>query len=191
MKIIYSKGIPDYRSKDVGLYSKTDRRPIQMKEFMDLPNRRKMYWARNYVSWPRFRSFEPNLNHRMLSSWEKKGKVFHHVTQNVDSLLVKAGCMKITELHGTSYMVKCLNCSFTLTRDSMQLLIDEYNPNWSTTSDQMAPDNDVVLTDKEIEAFILPACPCCKKDLLKPEVGNCLNEPKPRNFFSSFSPSNY
>ncbi|CAF1077978.1 unnamed protein product [Brachionus calyciflorus] len=163
-------GIPDYRSEKVGLYNRTDRRPIQHSEFMNHAQRRKLYWARNYVSWPRFSSFRPNTNHRIFSQWERQGKVLHHVTQNVDSLLVKAGCVRLTELHGTSYKVKCMDCDFRLSRDSMQLLIKLQNSFWNVTSNELAPDNDVQLTDEQIKDFKTPVCPKCKNDRLKPEV---------------------
>ncbi|RNA24816.1 NAD-dependent deacetylase sirtuin [Brachionus plicatilis] len=163
-------GIPDYRSEKVGLYNRTDRRPIQHLEFMKYPDRRKMYWARNYSSWPQFSSFRPNKNHMIFSEWERKGKIFHHVTQNVDSLLVKAGCLRLTEIHGTSYKVKCMDCNFNLSRDSMQLLIREQNPNWNIRQNELAPDNDVQLKMEEIRDFKTPTCPKCKNDRLKPEV---------------------
>lgn len=163
-------GIPDYRSEKVGLYYRSNHRPIQHSEFMKSSDRRKTYWARNYASWPKFSSFRPNMNHFIFSEWERKGKIFHHVTQNVDSLLVKAGCLKLTEIHGTSYKVKCMDCNFRLTRDSMQLLIRQQNPNWNIISNDLAPDNDVQLTKEQIKVFNLPLCPKCKNDRLKPEV---------------------
>lgn len=101
----------------------------------------------------------------------KKGKVYHHVTQNVDSLLVKAGCLRLTELHGTSYKVQCMDCDFRLTRDAMQILIESQNPNWNQKSDDLSPDNDVKLTDEQIKDFKTPTCPKCKNDRLKPQVG--------------------
>lgn len=131
-----------------------------------------MYWARNYVSWPRFSGLRPNLNHATFALWEKKGKVHHHVTQNVDSLLLKSGCLNLTELHGSSFSVKCVECSFEMTRESMQLLIKECNQNWFATSNELNPDNDVFLNDDDILSFILPKCPKCKTDKLKPDVGN-------------------
>ncbi len=166
-------GIPDYRSEGVGLYSRTNHKPMQHSDFLKSSEKRKIYWARNYASWPIFSSFKPNISHQLLSNWEKKAKIFHHVTQNVDGLLIKAGCMRLTELHGSSYKVKCLNCEFKLTRDSMQLLIKSQNPNWMENSDELAPDNDVRLSDEQIKHFCVPSCPNCKKDLLKPEIGIC------------------
>lgn len=164
-------GIPDYRSEGVGLYAKSNQRPIQFIDFLKSAERRRMYWARNYVSWPRFSSFTPNINHRTLHEWERRGKIHHHVTQNVDSLLIKAGCRNLTELHGSSYTVRCIDCSFTMTRESMQLLVSQSNPNWSAELGEMAPDNDVVLSDEVIKSFVLPKCPSCGHDRLKPDVG--------------------
>lgn len=163
-------GIPDYRSEKVGLYNRTNHVPIQHSEFMKCSERRKIYWARNFSSWPQFSSARPNLNHFIFSEWERKGKVFHHVTQNVDSLLVKAGCLRLTEIHGSSNKVKCMDCNFRLTRDSMQLLIKERNPFWNIESNELAPDNDVILSNEQILSFNTPLCPNCKNDRLKPEV---------------------
>ena len=69
---------------------------------------RTRYWARNYIGWPIFSSFQPNKTHFILADWEHRKKVVHHITQNVDSLFIKAGCTKISELHGSAYRVKCL-----------------------------------------------------------------------------------
>lgn len=171
MYLIIYLGIPDYRSEGVGLYAKSNRRPIQYRDFMMSPKRRQMYWARNYVSWPRFSSFLPNSTHLTLAQWERRGKVHYHVTQNVDSLLIKAGCRHLTELHGSSYHVRCIDCLFSLTRESMQLLIAHTNPNWSAESFEFAPDNDVVLSDEQVSTFVVPRCPSCGHDRLKPDVG--------------------
>lgn len=50
-------GIPDYRSEDVGLYARSNHRPVQYKEFCGSEQLRRRYWARNYVGWPRFEPF--------------------------------------------------------------------------------------------------------------------------------------
>lgn len=163
-------GIPDYRSEGVGLYSTTNHKPMQHHDFVSSPIKRQIYWARNYASWPLFSSFRPNSAHRTLAEWEKKGKIFHHVTQNVDGLLVKSGSIRLTELHGTSYKVMCLSCDFKMSRDSMQRLIHSVNPEWDEKSPEIAPDNDVRLSDEQVKSFKVPNCPKCKKDMLKPEI---------------------
>jgi NAD-dependent deacetylase sirtuin 4 len=165
-------GIPDYRSEGVGLYARSDKRPIQHADFMKSAKRRQVYWARNYTSWPLFSSFKPNINHYKMYEWEQKGKIHYHVTQNVDSLLRKAGCMKLTELHGTSYKVKCMDCHTNFTREAIQILIKSQNPNWTEISDlELSADNDVLLSDEQVENFNTPKCPICHHDRLKPEVG--------------------
>ena len=165
-------GIPDYRSPEVGLYERTNHRPIQHFEFIKQAHRRQIYWARNYVSWPIFSSFKPNASHHILAKWEKRGIVEHHVTQNVDSLLVKAGCQKLTELHGSSYRVKCIDCSASFTREIIQLLIDEQNKHWRGVDRvELSADNDAILSEEQISDFKTPTCPICNRDRLKPEVG--------------------
>lgn len=68
-------GIPDYRSEGVGLYATSKDRPVQYQEFLKSADRRQGYWARNYVGWPRFSSFQPNDSHKILSRWEREGKL--------------------------------------------------------------------------------------------------------------------
>lgn len=46
-------GIPDYRSEGVGLYARSNHKPIQYQEFIKSSYARKRYWARNFLGWPR------------------------------------------------------------------------------------------------------------------------------------------
>ena len=68
-------GIPDYRSEGVGLYATSKSRPVQYADFLKSAEIRQRYWARNYVGWPRFSSFEPNEAHKVLKHWELIGKI--------------------------------------------------------------------------------------------------------------------
>ncbi|XP_054094947.2 NAD-dependent protein lipoamidase sirtuin-4, mitochondrial isoform X1 [Callithrix jacchus] len=99
-------GIPDYRSENVGLYARTDRRPIQHSDFVRSAPIRQRYWARSFVGWPRFSSHQPNPAHWALSTWEKLGKLYWLVTQNVDALHTKAGSRRLTELHGCMHRLE-------------------------------------------------------------------------------------
>lgn len=101
-------GIPDYRSEGVGLYARTDRRPIQHAEFVRSASARQRYWARNFVGWPQFSSHQPNTAHLVLRDWEKLGKLHWLVTQNVDALHTKAGSQRMTELHGCTHRYSLL-----------------------------------------------------------------------------------
>lgn len=64
-------GIPDYRSEEVGLYAKSNHKPVQHQEFVKYPRVRQRYWARNFVGWPRFSRIEPNASHHSIRELEK------------------------------------------------------------------------------------------------------------------------
>lgn len=162
-------GIPDYRSEGVGLYARTDRRPMQHSEFVHSAKARQRYWARNYVGWPQFSSHLPNSAHYTLRDWEKKSRVHWLVTQNVDALHSKAGHQRLTELHGCSHRVMCLSCGQLTTREELQNRFAALNPGWEASAGTVAPDGDVLLEDEQVLHFRVPACQTCG-GILKPQV---------------------
>lgn len=95
--------ISDYRSEEVGLYARTNRRPVNFKNYLESEHARRRYWARNFVAWPQFSSFQPNIGHHILADWERRDKLLHLITQNIDRLHTKAGSTKVVELHGTTH----------------------------------------------------------------------------------------
>jgi NAD-dependent deacetylase sirtuin 4 len=156
-------------------------------EFLTNPKRYRMYWARNYIGWPTFSTFQPNETHKTLANWEVQGKVslnipekkfifvrflkvFWHVTQNVDSLLTKAGCELLSELHGCSARIVCVDCGYKdLTREQLQEIILNENPVWTAQSNTINPDADVYLTEEQLGDFKPPKCPRCS-GRVKPDV---------------------
>uniref|UniRef100_A0A8D0EIA3 NAD-dependent protein deacylase n=1 Tax=Strix occidentalis caurina TaxID=311401 RepID=A0A8D0EIA3_STROC len=162
-------GIPDYRSEGVGLYARTDRRPIQHAEFVRSASARQRYWARNFVGWPQFSSHQPNTAHLVLRDWEKLGKLHWLVTQNVDALHTKAGSQRMTELHGCTHRVFCLACGDQILRSELQEHFEALNPTWKAEAFGVAPDGDVFLTDEQVHNFQVPACRKCG-GILKPDV---------------------
>ncbi|XP_018613842.1 NAD-dependent protein lipoamidase sirtuin-4, mitochondrial [Scleropages formosus] len=162
-------GIPDYRSEGVGLYSRTDRRPMQHSEFLSNAKARQRYWARNYVGWPLFSSHQPNAAHVALRSWETAGKLHWLVTQNVDALHSKAGSQQLTELHGCTHRVVCLGCGSVSPRQALQVRFAALNPGWAADAGGVAPDGDVFLTDEQVQHFQVPSCEVCG-GILKPQV---------------------
>lgn len=162
-------GIPDYRSEGVGLYARTNRRPMQHSEFVRSEKSRQRYWARNYVGWPQFSSHQPNSAHLALRDWEEKGKLHWLVTQNVDALHLKAGQQRLTELHGSTHRVVCLDCGELTPRAELQKRFTALNPGWEATACAVAPDGDVFLEEEQVLNFRVPACNACG-GVLKPEV---------------------
>ncbi|KAM7422680.1 hypothetical protein PAMA_010635 [Pampus argenteus] len=162
-------GIPDYRSEGVGLYARTDRRPMQHAEFVRSAKSRQRYWARNFVGWPRFSSHQPNSAHTVLQQWEARGRLHWLVTQNVDALHSKAGQKRLTELHGCTHRVICLGCGSISAREELQRRFVSLNPDWTVQGSAVAPDGDVFLEDEQVLHFRVPSCEACG-GILKPEV---------------------
>lgn len=68
------------------------------------------------------------------------------MTQNVDHLHHKAGSNHVIELHGSGYIVKCLNCSYEINRDDLQLELQKNNPDLTSDFLMIRPDGDVELS---------------------------------------------
>ncbi|CAB3400768.1 unnamed protein product [Caenorhabditis bovis] len=157
-------GIPDYRSKDVGLYARSNHKPVQHIDFMKSANVRRRYWARNYLAWPVFGNAKCNRNHYEIAQWENSERFVWLITQNVDGLHVKAGSKMITELHGSGRFVRCMRCDYHEKRDNYQRLLEELNPGFMqkyTNPGEMAPDGDVMLEPDAEKEFIISDCPKC------------------------------
>lgn len=140
-------GIPDYRSEGVGLFARSNNKPIQFQEFLKYDKVRQRYWARNFVGWPNFSSVQPNKNHIILNSFEK---VLRIITQNVDSLHSKAGSKDVIELHGTAFKVVCLNCDYSITRHQFQDVLSDINKRIVATPQLVRPDGDIELPQVSI-----------------------------------------
>ncbi|XP_039258325.2 NAD-dependent protein lipoamidase sirtuin-4, mitochondrial-like [Styela clava] len=182
-------GIPDYRSKGVGLYDRVNHRPMQHAEFISNKSGRQKYWARNYMGWQKFREHRPNVNHFLLADWEKQEKVYWTVTQNVDALHTAAGSQNLTELHGCLNRVLCLDCGEVSSRYELQTQLDELNKHWSVKSFGMGPDADMFLQDEDVRTFNIADCRSCG-GRLKPDVvffGDSVGRIKVERSFSILS----
>lgn len=162
-------GIRDYRSEGVGLYATSSQRPTSIADFLRSSIVRQRYWARNTVAWPVFRDFSPNISHHFLAGLEQREQLHWLVTQNVDHLHHKAGSKRVIELHGTMYMVSCLTCQHSESREQLQARIIEENPSWIAVPQEFTPDADAVVSEEVVQSFKTPSCPKCRGNL-KPDV---------------------
>ena len=162
-------GIRDYRSEGVGLYATSNQRPVQYADFIKSKRVRQRYWARNAMAWHYFSAFKPNVTHKFCASLEHQGRLHWIVTQNVDSLHLKAGSRRITELHGTMQTVVCLDCKVAIPREELQSRIGELNSGWAPTVEGHAPDADSIISEDAVKSFTVPACDTCG-GVLKPNV---------------------
>lgn len=142
---VFLLGIPDYRSEGVGMYARTNNRPVQYMEFLSSPKIRQRYWARNFVAWPSFSNIQPNATHYALARFERQGHLKNLITQNVDRLHVKAGSKNVVELHGSGYDVICIgsHCDYNISRHDFQLILNSMNSTMVDRTDLIRPDGDI------------------------------------------------
>jgi len=159
-------GIPDYRGED-GEWKR--RAPVMFQPFLQDPEVRARYWARSFVGWPVVERARPNGAHDALAALEAQGKLSLLVTQNVDGLHQRAGQRQVIDLHGRIDQVTCLGCAIRHTRDSVQSMLADANPEWLEITASTAPDGDADLEQVDFNAFREPECPNCS-GMLKPDV---------------------
>ena len=158
-------GIPDYRDER-GQWKRSP--PMQYREFVGSEARRRRYWSRSLLGFKVLGNARPNLAHRVLADWERRGLVSGVVTQNVDGLHQAAGAENVIDLHGRIDRVVCLACGKPSSRDALQRELVELNPEWAARPGVIAPDGDADPGAADDSQFRVVACTC--GGVLKPDV---------------------
>jgi NAD-dependent deacetylase len=119
-------GIPTYRGKE-GLWSKYDPNLYaNITYFLQDPS---YYW--NFfreVRYPMLKKIKPNKGHLALAELETLGKLKTMITQNIDGLHQEAGSSSVIELHGTTRIIYCLNCSQEYSMDEAFSMLEAQIP---------------------------------------------------------------
>ena len=134
-------GIPDFRGRGSGLWTEADPMAVaSIWAFHDQPER--FYrWIRPVMV--KLLAARPNAAHTTLALLEQRGLLKAVITQNIDSLHLKAGSRRVLEIHGHTRTASCLDCHHPVASD----------PLWSAVLEGVPP----------------PPCPACG-GLLKPDV---------------------
>ncbi|TWI54966.1 NAD-dependent SIR2 family protein deacetylase [Pseudomonas duriflava] len=162
-----ASGIPDYRDAN-GV--RRGRAPMMHQEFVSSAQARRRYWARSMRGWPTVRQAQPNAAHHALAHLEAKHRISRLITQNVDALHEQAGSHRVIELHGNLHRVVCLDCGKCQRREDIQAILESENAYLQEADIILAPDGDAQLAEHYLNAFRMPACPCCGSEMLKPDV---------------------
>lgn len=101
-------GIPDYRSADTGLWTRVD--PARTASLSAFKRDPAAFYSMNLNRWRSFAGAEPNEAHRALAVLEREGLLVGVITQNIDSLHVKAGSRRVWEVHGHLRTFRCAAC---------------------------------------------------------------------------------
>lgn len=119
-------GIPTYRGKG-GLWNKYDpNRYANINYFLQDPS---YYW--NFfreVRYPLIKKVKPNKGHLALADLEVIASLKTVITQNIDGLHQDAGYSSVVELHGTTRIIYCMNCSKEYSMDEAFSILEVKNP---------------------------------------------------------------
>jgi NAD-dependent SIR2 family protein deacetylase len=161
-----ASGIGDYRDER-GAWKRPQ--PVQHQAFMESLAWRQRYWARSQLGYPEFKRAKPNVTHQILAQWEKQGRLCGLITQNVDRLHQRAAHQHVIDLHGRLDEVVCMSCGEIVSRDDLQVWLDENNKTPSAHTFQLAPDGDADITRTDFSQIKVPDCTYCG-GILKPNV---------------------
>lgn len=101
-------GIPDFRSRDSGLWERFD--PMEVASLTSF-----RYNPEDFFEWvvPLVRTIveaQPNKAHIALAELESRGHVQAIITQNIDALHHRAGSKTVFEIHGHLREACCISC---------------------------------------------------------------------------------
>lgn len=159
-------GIPDYRGPET---RRRARNPMTGRTFLSDSEKRKHYWSRSVLGWPKIRDAPANSAHRALAELQARHGLGGLVTQNVDGLHQKAGSEGVVELHGSLAQTICLDCGQLGVREDLQNRLLELNRGRLPQATELAPDGDVDTDAFDPAQFIVPGCGGCG-GALKPHV---------------------
>ncbi len=100
-------GLPDFRSPD-GMWKKQDPRQLASIRAFNLNPHNFFEFYRMRVE--NLNKAAPHDGHFILAEWEKKNRVKHIITQNVDGFHSIAGSRSVSELHGSLRYSYCNEC---------------------------------------------------------------------------------
>ncbi|KAK4938292.1 Sir2 histone deacetylase Hst2 [Elasticomyces elasticus] len=124
-----SAGIPDFRSPDTGLYANLARLNLPYAEAVfDISyfrNNPYPFYTLAHELYPG--KYRPTVTHSFISLLNKKGKLLHLFTQNIDCLEREAGVPgdKIVEAHGSFATQRCIECQTEYPDDRMREMISK------------------------------------------------------------------
>jgi len=105
--ISVESGIPPFRGP-TGLWSKYDPIVLDIQYFNHHPDEA---WAViKEIFYDFFGQAESNAAHIALAKMEAAGRLSRIITQNIDNLHQAAGSQNVTEYHGTSHRLTCVDC---------------------------------------------------------------------------------
>lgn len=101
-------GLPDFRSKDRGLWEKFN--PDELANVQALLNNTEEFTEFYRYRLAELHKYKPHAGHEILAKWEKANKLKGIITQNVDAFHSDSGNENVMELHGSFRTFHCHQC---------------------------------------------------------------------------------
>ncbi|WP_096273017.1 SIR2 family NAD-dependent protein deacylase [Paucisalibacillus globulus] len=101
-------GLPDFRSKNRGLWTKFN--PDELANVHALDSNFEEFTEFYQYRLREIDKYQPHEGHFVLGKWEKEGLINGIITQNVDGFHHDAGNQNVMELHGTFRNFYCNQC---------------------------------------------------------------------------------
>lgn len=113
-------GIPDFRSRDSGLWD--DINPMEVASIYGFKHNPRAFfdWVRPLARTTL--AAQPNAAHLALAHLEREGLIRGVITQNIDNLHRRAGSQQVYELHGHMRQATCIQCYHEV--DATDLIAD-------------------------------------------------------------------
>lgn len=103
-----ASGIPDFRSRNSGLWQHVD--PFQVASLHAFRQRPQDFYDWIHPLAQMTLAALPNAAHRALAQMESHGPLRTIITQNIDMLHSRAGSLDVIEIHGHLRELTCLDC---------------------------------------------------------------------------------
>lgn len=123
LQISTSLGIPDFRSKDTGLYSQLEHLGLSdPQEVFDIHIFREdpsIFYSIAKDILPTEKKFSPT--HAFIRLLQDKGKLLTNYTQNIDNIEGNAGVLpeNIVQCHGSFAKATCVKCQYKVSGDEI------------------------------------------------------------------------
>ena len=109
-------GLPDFRSKDRGLWEKFN--PNELANVNALIHNTDEFTEFYQYRLSEINKYQPHKGHNILAKWEKAGLIKGIITQNVDAFHSDAGNDNVMELHGSFRKFHCHQCHQEFERET-------------------------------------------------------------------------
>lgn len=109
-------GLPDFRSKDRGLWEKFN--PNELANVQALYHNTEEFTEFYQYRLATLNKYEAHEGHHILAEWEKDDIIKGIITQNVDAFHHDAGNENVMELHGSFKTFHCHECQQTFERET-------------------------------------------------------------------------